>query len=289
MWFFLSLFFALWTSISISIVKLLTKNISTITLLFVINLFILPFMLVILFATGGIPHFTTKFFILMLVSSILDVIAALLSFRSIKDAPISLISPISSFNPVFTTLTAALFLREVPSNIKFIGIVVIVAGSYLLNIADIKAGVFAPFKKLFSNRAVLLFLTANFLWAITPIFQKIAIFETSPVTPLFPSFFGALLITLLILPFGIKRARREVKFIRRNIGWFLLLAPFATLAQWAAFTAFSLTNLGYVTAVLRLSTLFIILWGWLFFKEERIKERLLGASVMILGTILLVI
>jgi len=289
MWFFLALFFALWTSISISIVKHLTKSVSTLTLLFISNLFILPFMLLILSSTGGLPHFTPKFFILMLISSILDVTAAIFSLRAIKEAPISLISPVSSFNPVFTTLTASLFLKEIPSVIKFIGIMVVVAGSYLLNIADIKGGIFAPFKKLFSNRAVLLFLTANFLWAITPIFQKNAIFETSPTTPLFPSFFGSILIGLIITPFALRNVKNEVKPIRQNIGWFFLIAPFSALAQWAAFSAFFLTNVGYATAIFKLSTLFTILWGALLFKEQRIKERLLGASVMVVGTILLVI
>lgn len=39
--------------------------------------------------------------------------------------------------------------------------------------------------------------------------------------------------------------------------------------------------------VFRLSTLFIIVLGGVFLKEKRIKERFLGASVMLLGAILL--
>ncbi len=81
----------------------------------------------------------------------------------------------------------------------------------------------------------------------------------------------------------------QVKQIKINWKWLLFLAPFTVLTQWAAFTAFSLQNVGIVTSIFKLSALFTILWGFLFFKEERIWERLLGAGVMIGGTLMLVL
>lgn len=87
----------------------------------------------------------------------------------------------------------------------------------------------------------------------------------------------------------LKNAIRYTKEIKLNIKWFVILGIGAAFSQAAAFAAFSLAFLGYATSVFRLSTLFIIIEGAVFLKEERIKERLLGASVMLLGTVLLVI
>lgn len=289
MWFFYSLFFAAWTSIAISILKKLTGKVAPIPLLATNNLFILPFMLLILLYLGGIPQVTSRFYSLIVLSSVLDVIAALAAISAIKMSPISLISPISSFNPVFTLIVASLLLGETPTPLKFLGVITVVVGSYLLNITDIKKGIFVPFQKLFKEKGVQLFLLANFLWGITPIFQKQAIFETQPQMPLYPSFFGALLITFYLIPLIFRKYNDYVPPIRQNIKWFLLLAPFNALAQLAAFTAFSLVYVGYATAIFKLSTLFTIFLGAIFFKEERIKERLLGAIVMIIGTILLVV
>lgn len=289
MWFALSLFFALWTSISISIVKRLTVNISPLLLLLIINIFILPFMFILIMFQGGIPKILLHFYPLMLVSALLDVVAAIASINAIRTSSISLISPISSFNPVFTTIIAAFAIGESPSATKFLGITIVVVGAYLLNISDLKGGIIAPFSKLASHRGVQLFFLANFLWAITPIFQKQAIFQTSPTMPLFPSFFGSILVAIFIAPFALKRMEKSFLPIKQNVWWFLLLAPFSAIAQWAAFTAFSQTNVGYATAIFKLSTLFTILWGAIFFKEERIRERLLGGGVMILGTILLAV
>lgn len=52
--------------------------------------------------------------------------------------------------------------------------------------------------------------------------------------------------------------------------------------------AFSLTKLGYATAIFTLSMPFTVILGWLFFKEKDIKARFLGSVVMLIGVILLV-
>lgn len=244
-------------------------------------------MVILIYLTGGFPSISSRFLLLMASSSIFDFFAAISSYLAISISPISLISPISSFNPIFTTIFSALIIHEVPSTIKLLGVATIVSGAYLLNVSDIKSGLFLPIKKLFTNRGVLLSLFAYFIWGITPIFQKQAIFETKPVTPLFASLFGTLIVTVLIFPVLVLKVRNPFMQFKRTWKWFLLLGPFSALAQWAAFTAVVLAPLGLVTSVFKLSVLFTILWGFIFFKEERIKERLLGAIVMILGTILL--
>lgn len=289
-WFWLALFFALWTSVLTSVIKRLTKAINPLFLILISDILTLPFIYLAINYLGGMPSVTGKFYLLMFFSGIIDVVGAVSSFFAIRLSPISLISPISSFNPVFTTLIAALILHETLSLIKLLGIFIVVIGSYLLNISDIKKGIMTPFKKLFTNRGVQLFFLANFLWAITPIFQKQAIFETRPQMPIFASFFGYIFAIIFMLPIvmiKVKNIKEQINNSMINWKLFVILSPMSALSIWAAFTAFSLAPLGLVTSVFKFSVLFTILWGFLFFKEERIKERLLGAIVMIAGTILL--
>lgn len=119
-----------------------------------------------------------------------------------------------------------------PTPKKLLAILVIVLGSYFLNITDVKNGLLAPFKRLLSDKGLKLAFLANFLWAVTPIFQKQAIFETTPTMPLSASFAGVIFVTILVTPY---------------------------------------------------------LFGAFFFREKRISERLLGTSIMIAGTLLLVL
>lgn len=290
-WFWLALFFALWTSLLVTIIKRLTKTMNPIFILFVSGINILPFIYLLIIYLGGIPAVTPKFYLLLLVASILDAVAGIASYIAISTTPISLISPISSFNPVFTTIIAALTLHEVLNPAKLFGILIVVLGSYLLNASDIKGGLLLPFKKLFTNRGVQLFLFTNFLWAVTPIFQKQAIFETHPQMPLYAPFIENILIVpfmSFIILIKVRDKKKQMINFKKNWKWFAILAPLGALATWAAFTAFSLAPLGLVTSIFKLSVLFTIGFGFLFFKEERIWERLLGAAVMILGTILLI-
>lgn len=288
-WFWLSLFFAIWTSISISIVKRLTKSVNPFLYLVVSLSTSIPFSSILIYLTGGIPHIFPKFYSLEFLDVILDSTAAIASTVAIMISPISLISPISSFNPLFTTIIAWLTLHESPTPLKLLGILTIVFGSYLLNIKDIKSGIFFPFKKLFSHRGVQLYLLAHFLWGITPVIQKQAIGQTQPPSPIFTAFFGSILITAVLLPVAILKVKNPIEQLKGTWLIFLAIAPVGALATWAAFTAFTLTNLGEVTSVFKLSVLFTILWGFLFFKEERIWERLLGGVVMIAGTLMLLL
>lgn len=286
-WFWLSLFFALWTSILTSVSKHFTKSIHPLLILFLNNILSLPFIFAIVLLTGGIPNTTSQFWLLTITDSIIDTIAGISSIFAISMSAISLISPISSFNPVFTTIIAAITLNEIPSSIKLLGILIVVIGAYLLNASEIKGGILLPFKKLFSNKGVLLFLLANFIWGVTPVIQKLAISQTEPNKPIFVAFTGGIFVTLFLIPFVLAKVKNPIAQIKGKWYWFLLIAPFNALAFWAAFTAFTLAPLGLATSAFKLSVLFTILWGFLFFKEERIWERLLGAGVMIAGTMLL--
>jgi uncharacterized membrane protein len=287
MWFLYSLFFAIWSSVAMFLIKDLTKKISPLPLLYATFIFSIPCTFILLLFVGGIPKVTLNFYLYMGISAILDSVAFVCFIRAISKSQISIIAPMWSFAPVLTQFIAAVTLNEVPPFIKSIGILFVGFGAYLLNVADIKQGVMTPFKSLFSNKGVVLSLFSTLIWAVTPIFQKKAIFETSPQVPLFASFFGIVLVFLFLTPFALKKAIKCEKEIRANARWLVVNGIGGAFAQAAAFAAFSLVFVGYATAVFRLSTLFIIVIGGVFLKEERIKERLLGGGVMLFGTVLI--
>ena len=54
-------------------------------------------------------------------------------------------------------------------------------------------------------------------------------------------------------------------------------------------TAISLTLVTYVIAIKRTSVIMSVLWGAIIFKEKGIKERLVGAVIMVLGVVLIVL
>lgn len=223
----------------------------------------------------------------MFTAALLDVVAFISLFKAIEKTQISIVSPISSFTPLFTTLIAAFALRESPAFIKLVGILLIVAGAYLLNLSEARLGILAPFKKLIKTTGVQLAFLSTFIWAITPIFQKKAIFETSPQVPLFAAFVGMCFVFIILLPFTFHKALRYKKEVSKEIKWFLLYGVGVAFAQLAAYTAFSQANVGYVATIMRMSGLFSVILGGTILKEGNMKERLIAAGIMIFGVLLL--
>ncbi|OGH06980.1 MAG: hypothetical protein A2W22_00690 [Candidatus Levybacteria bacterium RBG_16_35_11] len=158
-----------------------------------------------------------------------------------------------------------------------------------MNVKHIHHGFFEPIKKLISHKGVQLFFLATFLWAITPIFQKIALENTFPKTPLMASFADGFFVVLFLTPFVLSKIKLSLPKVKSYIWIFLILGFFGALSQFAAYTAFSLANLGYVTSIFRLQSIFIILLAALFLKEKDIREKLLGALVMLIGAVLVAI
>lgn len=290
MWVFYSLFFAIWSSFTVLITKKLTqKSISPIVVMYASLLINTLMIFLLLFFLGGIPNVTKNFYIYMAISGFLDTIGFISFYYAISMSSISHIAPIGSFAPVFTTFIAIFALREIPTPMKFSGILLVVFGAYLLNIASVREGILEPFKKLFSNKGVLLYLFSTVVWGITPIFQKKAIFETHPQIPLYASIMGMVFGLIFLTPFALKKTIKSLRLIIANIKLFAINGVGVAFSQAAAYAAMALIFVGYATSIFRLSSLFTIILGGIFLKEQKIKEKLLGALVMVIGAILLAI
>ncbi len=287
MWFYYAVFFAVWAGFGAIIAKGKFKDVPSVAVPFLILLVALPSILVLLLVTTGIPSVTHDYFIYIILAGILDSVAFVSAFLAIKKTDISLLAPMTAFAPALTTIFAIFTLNEIPSISKFGAIGLIVFGAYLLNVSEISKGIFSPIQKLFSNSGVQIFLVSNLIWSVTPIFQKKAILETYPQAPLFSAFGGLTVSFLLLAPFAIPAVRKNIKKIRKQIRWFLVYGVGLSFSQLAAYTAYSMTNVGYVSSVMRLESIITIVLGGRILKEKGIRQKLLGAIVMIVGALIL--
>ncbi len=288
MWLYLSIFKALDSAITTSLTKHLTKNVHLVVLSLIQTVFSLPFIfLIILIFFGGIPKVNSLFFILLLSSGLLDTVAVISSTWALKHAPISVLSPLSAFTPVFATLFGFLFLHEVPTVLKLLGVLTIVFGAYCLYISHIKNGFLTPIKKLLTNKGVDLFFITMVIYGITPIFQKKAIFQTQPTVPLFASLIDWIFVSIFLSFFMTKRIKQTHLALKSYSWLFILFGLLNALGQFFAYSAFATTHIGYATALFSLSSLFSVILGGIFFKETELKDKAFGACIMILGTLLI--
>jgi len=289
MWFLFAFSFALITSVNLMIAKKLMQDMNEYLLLWLSGILTLPFLFFIVVFFYQIPKLDMTFWANILVIIILNSFAAVFAYKAIKISDVSLVSPISAFNPVFTAIISYIFLQELLSSKGVIGITLVCVGAYILQLSKKSKGLLEPLRALLRHKGVQLSMAAYFIWAITPVFQKTAIFHTTPSVPPFASMMGLVGTTLIFTSPAIKFSENWLPLARRHIKLLILLGLLGGVGQTVAFIAFSLTNLGFATAVFKLSIIFSVLFGWIFLKEQNIKERILGSMVMLLGVILLVI
>lgn len=230
--------------------------------------------------------FSLEFFIALVVSGLINTAAAILYHRAISKGDISLVVPMLSFTPLFLLITSPLTIGEFPNTSGFIGIILIVIGSYLFNVKSFKEGIFTPLKSLLINKGTRYMLIISFIWSISANFDKIAIQSSSVLQY---CFFINLFIFLLtsVFAFGNKN------FTFHNIGkekWNLLLVGlFTSFVYIFQFTALSLTLVAYVIALKRMSGIITIGLGHLFFKEKNIKDRFIGGIIMFAGVLFILL
>ncbi|MDO8619183.1 MAG: DMT family transporter [Candidatus Daviesbacteria bacterium] len=287
MWFFYSIVFALVSSVGPIIAKKVMAQTGEYIYIWLASIFTLPFLFFSIVFFYQIPRFDQIFLWSVAGTVFLDVVAAILAYKAIKISEISLIAPLAAFNPVFTAIISFFTLGEILSIKDLISVLIICIGAYTLQISSAKKGLLDPVKNLISNKGVQYSMIAYLIWAITPTLQKTAIGHTYPQIPPFASFAGLLGTTILYSLMNAKLSKNKLIFVREYFLIFIIVGILGTIASISAFTAFSLANLAQVTAIFKLSMIFSVIFGWLFFKEPDIKNKLIGSSIMLLGVYLL--
>src|SRR5215471_2241474 len=245
--------------------------------------------------TSQLPQLDGIFLLALFASVVLNWGATLLSTYALAKADASLVSPLLTFNPAFTLLFAWVAIGETPGLRQSIGVAVLLLGAYFLDVKEARTGLLTPLFVLLRRPGTVLAVIASAMWGTTTVLEKLAIEHMTPPSGPFVALTGTLLLVLLLTPnaflsYGKTDAGGGKK------GWdglclhpraFLLAVGIAGIAPLFGFTAIALGLVGYVTALFKLSAVFTIVWVWLFLGEENIRQRLLGAIVMLIGGVLI--
>ncbi len=282
-WFIFAVLTALFRSFTDVAGKIGLKNLDEYIVAWSLFLFALPFISLLLIFTE-IPEIGNDFWIALLVGGILNVFTNLIYMRAIKLSDLSITIPMVTFTPLFMLITSPIIIGEFPNVYGIIGIFLIVAGSYILNFKEKSKGYLAPFKALLREKGPRLMLLVAFIWSITANFDKIGIQNSSvffwPVTV--NAFIAVGFIPVILL-----KSKNKLHQIRKNYKTLLPVGFFHGLMIVFQMVAVSMTLVAYVISIKRTSAVISVVFGSLFFKEKGLRERLLGASIMIAGVVLI--
>lgn len=234
----------------------------------------------------GIPQLDNIFWAALLIRTVLEGIALILYFESLKTTDISLCLPVLAFIPLFLLITGIVINNEVPTLLAMIGIAFIMLGTYFLNFRKGEKW-HQPFFEIFKNKGVIMMFFVSILWGITGALHKVAIIHSNPF---FYSGVATFILAVIFTPIAFIKSRADFKkaLLPKN---FLQIMPsglFEGVAALSQMVGQSLYFSVLVISIKRVSIVFSSLMAWFFFGEP-VKERVLPILIIIAGIFLLAV
>jgi len=220
----------------------------------------------------------------------LELLAMWLYMLAIRDWPLAHTLPYLAFTPVFATLTGMLLLGERVSAQGLVGILLVVAGTYLLNLEYLEKGGLrawlAPFRAMVRERGSRLMLGVAVIYSLTSVMGKGALSYVSPQA--FGPFYWCLLGASSIVVFSVARPD-ALRVMGRRPRWHLVVGVAMGVMIITHFMALARVEVAYMIAVKRTSLLFGILYGALLFRERNLGRHVLAGALMSAGVAVIVI
>jgi uncharacterized membrane protein len=207
-----------------------------------------------------------------------------LYFTALQVSPMSMCVPFLSFTPVFLIPTGFIILGQVPSPLKAVGVLLIVIGSLVMHRKLFAEGLMAPVKAVIRERGSRYMLLVSLIFAITnPIDAKLVLMS-DVFTEAFSYGVGLSISFWLMTRF---RGGDFAAASRNNWKWISLaglLDAVSLLFQLASYTYIAVV---ITVSIKRAGIILAVFSGWLFFHERGITDKVIAASVMFCGVLVL--
>ncbi|MDB4939871.1 MAG: hypothetical protein JWO40_296 [Candidatus Doudnabacteria bacterium] len=226
--------------------------------------------------------------LLMLATATVGAIGSFFINRSARHMEISAASPLLVLGPVITTILAFFILNEHITTVQAIGIVILVAGGYIL---ELKPGskIIGPIREFIDSKFIHILFLGLFILSISSLLDRVILSRESVSVYAYLAFvnFFQALVYLIMLTFyhdGINGIKHGFK----TAGYPLLIIAALTVSyRFFQATAVQLVYVGLALSIKRTSSIFTTLVGGKLFHEKNLIRRGFACLIMILGAILI--
>ncbi|MCP3962470.1 MAG: DMT family transporter [bacterium] len=219
-------------------------------------------------------------------SLVVNLLANLAYMQSVRLSPMSATLPLLSLTPVFTTLLGIPLLAEWPRVIQAVGILLVVAGAFLLNRNQESPTAGSERRRFWrsipTDRGAILMISVALLWSLATPFDKLAIRHADPALHALILVAG---ITLGLFAVLLRQGRLgEIRDLRSSIGLVLLAAVCSGVAIFLQLLAIQMIWVGLVETVKRAvgAAMALALGRWVF-REQVIRRQVAAVGLMLVG------
>jgi len=234
-----------------------------------------------------IVHLSEYFWVNIVIAALLDMAGTLFLVFSLSKTDLSIFGPLNAYKIVISMLLAMVFLSEIPSSQGFLGISIIITGSFFLMHGTTKTTNQQSLFMLFTNRGVQYRFLSILLFSIGTLPLKNAVMEGQALTT---TIFWCLIgFPLAILSYFLFNKREEQSFFQQAkpvLPELTYLAITLFLMQYLTMIVLSKLLIAYSLALFQFSMVLQVFLGYRIFKEKNIKSRLIACLIMSIGSLL---
>ena len=289
-WYWLALLSALLSAFAAIMQKKVLSEITALNFTVIVSVFIA---LLSTFLIGKVDLSTAGSYSMLELfgKSIINATAFLCIMIALKNLEISRALPVLAASPMAVALLAFILLGESLSLTEVLGMVLIVLGTYILELKK-NENIIAPFRVFVESKYHRIILIALGLMSLSAILDKLLLtsFKLPPLTFLvMQNYFFLIIFLLYRFLSGLKNRNEKLfKGVSKNILIIIVLIAIATIGyRWTQIEATKLGPVGLVIAVKRLSVLFAVLIGAKLFKEENYLRKVLATLTIVAGALLI--
>jgi drug/metabolite transporter (DMT)-like permease len=206
--------------------------------------------------------------------------------KALEKGDLSVLGPINAYKSVVGIIFAFILIGELPNLWGFIGVLLIIAGSYFV----LSTGQHKFSWSILKQPAIQFRIAALILTGIQAVFDK-KIIQNSDLTMAFASWCisGAIFSYFICLLNSVKPAYYFRGMSRPIAGKYLVLC--ASIALMTASTNYSFKNMpvGEALALFQISILISVFLGYKIFQEQGLIRKLVGSAIMIAGSLFILL
>lgn len=210
----------------------------------------------------------------LLLMGLLGALGNYFIIKALSIGELSSLAPINSYKPVVALLAAIVYLKEIPSILSVLGIVLIICGSYFI---------FYNCSGIFDRKAVFYRVLALIFSATEAVFIKKIILLTDVTTAFVLWVLSGAIFSLLFL----LKSGNKLKIVSWKYQFLLVLA--VALMQYSTNYVFARVNVAYALALFQLSTLISVIYGVVLFHEKNLRRKLFASVLMVVGAVILIL
>lgn len=234
--------------------------------------------------TLNLFELSTRFWINIFFAALLDMAGTLFLVMSLSRTDLSVFGPLNAYKVVISMLLAMLFIGEIPSLQGFLGVCVIVAGSYFLFPPKSHQG---RMWHLFTEKGVQFRFLSILLFSIGTLPLKNAVIAGGALpTTVFWCLIGLPLAGVAQLIFVRDNFRDDLVLAKNQFYPLLYLGCLIFLMQYMTMLVFSQLLVAYSLALFQLSMVLQVFLGYRIFNEKHIFRRLAACLVMVGGSLM---